>query len=277
MDIHKKSHSHEDFADKSSPFDIRTTTNDVEVLSTIDLPYRRSSTILGNGANSLVDGQTIDALREFAVTESFMDITEDNIQPERDESFDGSHEQIVSADGEPWMNPVFRNSSSDPELFTTIERSDEFEDLSIPTPTTASRHSSSRVLELNEEYHLLHHHTINSNACLACLALHKGANVGEVTSDDSFYQLNKNKNYPDGITTALTTLTLLHEKATTKSPAIPAIMNHGFNGKVFKKEDNSQHTNIIPDISKAKTSSPASSDESLGLSTVGELSLSPAH
>lgn len=223
---------------------------------------------------------------ELAVTESYAVFADeddaDKTRPDRvdpDEAFDGSSEQVVvSADGEPWTNRVFRNTTNDPELFVTIER----EDLELPavTPTGSSKHSNAKLHNHLGKYQMLQYNTVNSNACLACLALHAdGADGRQVTPDDSgVRQLEKHLS-GDGATTAVAVLTTHEKHANHKlmptSAGSPAMATAAGMPQLVVDHKNHRHDgHKVGDSKYGPSSSSESSGDSATL-TVGERS--PTH
>lgn len=202
------------------------------------------------------------------------------------ESYESNDQIIVSADGDPWINPVFRNSSTDPELLTTIEKLQDNVDLIIAS-TVASKHIN-KLHTIDGQYNIANYHHINNNACIACLALHANLNDDEVTSDDIVNQLGKLTNAASS-TASSTVLTELSSFASTEIPLFSAdaknIKPYSKNTMIDQMSEKigaRQHkmftpvddkTTLTSTTTSTSTSNSTSSNKSLLISTVGELTL----
>lgn len=187
-----------------------------------------------NSVTRLVAGRP-DELNEFEATEAYAEppikILEDIT---KEDSYSGEVEQIVDVNGKPWLNPVFRNSSLDPELFVATKKADDEKEeptdrsVTIEKPEAEKEATTDRsmVTKHNSKLHHQHGqyhmkgHIINSNECLACLAKHGGLSSGEVTSEDSVRKLEQLIN---GVPSEASTTALVVYSLPTMMPGLSSI------------------------------------------------------
>lgn len=244
----------------NQPFGVRTITNDV----VSDL-----SNVHSNRRPTTRTSDTYE-FNEYAITESYMiynkyDQASGSKNNDAGEAYESSEQIVVSVDGDPWINPVFRNSSTDPELFTNVELSQGDGESTVKPTVVAARHNL-QLHNIDGQNKNFHH--INNNACLACLALHADVNVGGIPSDD--HDAKKIKQIAADGTTTVVSLLENDAPTTTYSPM--------FGVQILKPNNKSDMFNkyqieTAADRKNTATSITTSSNESLGLRTVGERTL----
>lgn len=163
-----------------------------------------------------------DELNEFSPTEALIPDGQRETR-EEETSLSEEVEQFVGIDGEPWHNPVFHNSSLDPELFVTIEKPDAAKDATTDRSVVVKH--SNKLHHKHSQYHIEGQHYLNSNACFACLAMRGNRTSGEVTSEDSIRKLEQLIN---GISSDTTTALVVLAIPTTDRPRSPGSikLNH---------------------------------------------------
>lgn len=235
--------------------------------------HNRFSSSENNDVSQTIENGPDGEYNNYAITESYVVSYDDpNIENEETkETYESNEKIVVSADGEKWMNRVFRNSSTDPEMFTTAERTDDDSQFEVTTSLTSKL--SSHIHQLDGHPHLVNYHHINSNACIACLALHAKGNDGKITSDDKSTDASS-------ITTSMTMFEVVDKKATTKSQIFGTVApnsNRNTEASIVKgqfiDEGDHRHNSNFSDAGTSTPSISTSSKESMVYGSNGELKL----